>query len=235
MKTIIVLLLLSCAGALIYASSQSPATTEIAVLRDITDKHLSQPDATEILKLYDLTNNKWNGDVFYFSNVSDVSYNKNSEAKLAAQNKWLSNEFERDKEIQKFKSDVSTIISSAEKETIGKNNSSVYLPIARELLRLSQSKSEKRILIIYSDLMENDPDVSLYNKREFELLKSNPDKVKQLFNSWQPLPALSGIEVYIVYHPANTNTDKEFNTVSAFYKSILESKGAKVYISANLD
>jgi hypothetical protein len=82
--------------------------------------------------------------------------------------------------------------------------------------------------------MENDLDISLYSKQELELLKANPDSLKEIFEKRKALPSLPGIEVYFIYQPSNAIDDKDYRLVSDFYRSLLESKGATVHISANL-
>ena len=208
--------------------------TEITVLYDITDKQSSQPTTNEILSLYDLEN-KWNGAMFRFTKLTDVSYNQEKEANLETKNEWLSNELERDKEIKNFKNEVLEIIGSSIKEETRKSNSSLYIPIANELNKLSQNKSDKRVLVIYSDLMENTPDLSFYRKRDFELLKINPEQVQKQLEKLAVLNSLSGIEVYFIYQPSDTKSDQIFQTISQFYKKLLEDRGAKVTISANLN
>jgi hypothetical protein len=213
---------------------QNNTTTEIDVLYDVTDAQLSQPDVEEILSLYDLQN-KWDGAVFRFAKLTDVSYNQLAEAILEAKNEWLSNELERDKEIKNFKNEVAKIIANSETGTIGKSSSSIYLPIARELNELSKSKADKRVLVVYSDLMENTSDLSFYRKRDFELLKSNPDQVRKKLEKLTVLNSLTGIEIYFIYQPSETKGDQSFQTVTNFYKKLFEDKGAKVTVSANLN
>ena len=143
----------------------------------------------------------WNGGILTFSNVSDVSYNKIETARIDPANKWLSNEFDRDKAIQAFKDSISQIAASANQISLGKKQSSIYVPIANELNRLSQSKAQRRILIVYSDLMENDHwlTIALLTKSEFQQLQSNPDSLKNLFEQREPaLSQLKGIQVYLI-------------------------------------
>jgi hypothetical protein len=234
MKTILTVLLLLGAGIFLFSYTyKAPPITDISVFRDITDKHLAQPKADEILSLLDFSGDrKWNGAAFRFSDLTDVSFNRVSEASIENANQWLSNEIERDKEIQKFKDDVSKTIST--NEPIGKEHSSVYFPIASELTYLSQSRADRKILLVYSDLMENDLDISLYSKQELELLNTNLDSLKGIFEKRKALSSLQGIEVYFIYQPNNAVEDKDYRLVSDFYRSLLESKGAIVHISANL-
>ena len=234
MKRIITVIIAVTAIALMVAcTSQSPEITEVVVLRDITDRHLAQPNADEILTLFN-PKNKWDGRVFHFTDLTNVSYNQAIDVKLEAKNEWLSNELDRDKEIKQFKNKVSEIIVDNEKETVGKDNSSAYFPIAKELNRLSQSSSTEKILLIYSDLMENTREMSFYDKGRLNLLKTNPDRVKKYFDSQIELRNLIGIKIYIIFQPNEIKEDEQFKAVSGFYKTLLESKGAQVEIAASI-
>lgn len=226
----LVVLLASC------ASAPTPTVSRVAVLKDITQKHLAMPDATEVVSLFDFTgDNKWNGADFEFGDLSDVSYNRFSEVKINTADMWMSNELDRDKEIKDFKNKVSKIVTLAGNDTIGKRNSSIYLPIARKLNELAQSKAQRKILLIYSDLMENTIDVSFYNKKTLAELETNPEAIGKQLEQLQALQNLNGIEVYFIYQPNDAENDKVFTLVSALYKRILEDKGAITKISANIN
>jgi len=231
--TVTIICILVIAGLVIAFTYKYPTTTEIIIWDDVTDEYLSHPDPNEILSLGDFTgDNKWNGALIRYSTLSDISYNTITEIKLPAENKWLSNEIERDRSIKTFKEKLAKTISA--KDSIGKNHSFLYVPIARELNRLSKSKSQKKIVVIYSDLMENDPDFSFYDKQLFSSIESNADSFKGHFESQEPLSALFGIEIYIIYRSSDVGKDREFRFVSEFYKKMLQGKGATVHISANL-
>jgi hypothetical protein len=209
--------------------------TENSVLRDETDKQLAEVSADANYKQFGLfdENAKWNGAIFRYSTISDVSFNKVIEASILPQNPWFSNTIDRTTQLENFRNEVFKAFASA-RDTGTKTHSSVYLPVARELKRLSESKSNVRRLFIYSDLMENRPDLSFYSETQFKMLIEHPDYVLKKFNEWMPLPSLVGIEVHLIYQPADVTTDKYFRTVSEFYGKMLEAKGAKVIIEANL-
>ncbi len=234
MKRIIAAIVAVTAIALIVGcTSQKPEVTEVVVLRDITDRHLVQPNADKILTLFN-PRSKWNGRVFHFSDLTNVSYNQGIEVKLEAKNEWLSNELDRDKEIKGFENRLTEILGKNEREPIGQDNSSVYFPMAKELNRLAQSSSAKRILLIYSDLMENTREMSFYDGGKFRLLKTNPNELKSYFDSQVELKNLSGIIIYIIYQPKGIKEDEQFKAISEFYKNLFESKGAEVEIAASI-
>ena len=236
MKTTIFIIIALLATVTLFMSrtTEKPTTTEVIVLRDITEKSLARPNADELTGLFNLSANAWNGSTFSFENITDVSYNPVNEVRILPQNEWLSNELQRTKEINNFKNKVSEIIADSAKENIGKSKSSIYVPLVQKLNHLSQSQSQKRILIIYSDLMENTKDISFYNVKTMKLLKTNPDAISKQFDALQPINNLGGTQVYFVFQPANPDSDSEYKTVSQFYQKLLEDKGAKVNISANL-
>lgn len=212
---------------------KKPGITEVIILRDVTDTQIAQPNAQVIFSLFGLPY-KWDGRIFQYSDISDVSYNQTKQARLELGNEWLSNELERDKEIETFKEEIMGIINNETNDKTEKTNSAIYLPLARELNELTNSKAKKRILIVYSDLMENTETLSFYKKEDFEKLKSNPELIKEVFEKQEALEALNGIEVYFIYQPTESQSDQKFQVISGFYKKLLEEKGAKVTISANL-
>jgi hypothetical protein len=239
MKTILIMssLLIIALVAFVYHqyNDRQLSITEISVLRDLTDKHLSQPNANELIALYGvLGSGKWNGGTFRFSNVTDVSYNQIKEVSLEPANELFANEFTRDKQVGLFKDSITRIVTEAGNDSVGKEYSSIYLPVANELIHLAESSASQKILVIYSDLMENDLDVSLYAKEQLQLLETNSETLKGRFKKQKLLPSLAGIEVHITFQPKDKEDDKEFQIVSGFYKNMLEEKGANVFISANL-
>lgn len=216
--------------------STPPVTTEAGMLVDITSIPTAKPDTNEILSVFDLKGDKrWNGASFHYSEISDVSYNQISEVKINTADMWSSNEIARDKEIKNFKTAVFKILDNTEYNKTGKNNSAIYFSIARELNRLANSKAQKRILLIYSDLMENTIDISYYNKKQFQRLTTNPEVIQKQLEQLQTIQNLDGIEVHLIYQPIDSQDDKVFRIVGDFYKKMLEEKGAKVTISASIN
>ena len=232
--TLAILLALGAVVTIIAFTSPKLSTTEVSVFRDVTSQHLAQPDSGALLKFYDFSDNEWNGGIFRFTNITDVSANPVIEVSIDPANKWLSSLPQRNQNIQKFEGQVEQITTNAQQDTVGRWHSSIYLPIAREINRLSQSTANRRVLVVYSDLMENEPDFSFYSSSTFSLLQSNPEVVTKFFEQEQSLGQLNGIEVYFIYQPDSTLSDQQFNVVSGFYKNLLEAKGAKVTIEANL-
>lgn len=234
----IAILIIICSAVFMYGQwiqYKEGTTIENSVLRDETDKQLAEVSADAIYKQFGLFKEqaKWNGAIFRYSTISDVSFNKVTQASILPENPWLSNTLDRTTQLENFRNEMFKPFSNTG-DTGTKMHSSVYLPIARELKRLSESKSEVRRLYIYSDLMENRPDLSFYKEEQFKMLTEYPEYVLKKFEEWQPLPTLQGIEVHLIYQPADVSADRYFRVVSEFYGKMLEAKGAKVIIEANI-
>jgi len=218
--------------ALLYPSVVPHRTTLVSVFYDITDSQKAKPVLEDIEPFYGLEKNQNSGAMFRYANVTDVSLNATKVKTLPDINPWTSNEFERTKSISDFFAFIKESLSVIEDN--GKNRSSVYLPIARELTVISNDKADEKNFIVYSDLMENTPEVSFYDPKTFQELISSPETFIERFNKLSNLPDLTGIHIFLIYQPSNTKADEEYRTVSSFYKKLLETKGATVHIQANL-
>jgi hypothetical protein len=234
MKTTLILILLSIAVFLIGCTTNQSSTTQTIVLMDVTDKFLSRPVATDILNLYGFNQNIYNGGIFQLSDLTKVSFNTTQEVKVAKVNQWLSNQFQRQKEIDTFSTGISTIISQAELTPTGENNSAIYFPVANALNELAQSKADKKYALIYSDMMEHTPELSFYSKNTLKEVKEKPETIRALLESQVQLQSLQGITIYLLYEPTNSLQDEEFKIVSKFYSDFFESKEATVIIAPNL-
>ncbi len=235
MKTTIVIILLSIAILFIGCTTTNQSvTTHTVVLMDVTDKFLSRPVASDILQLYGFDKNQYNGGIFQLSDLTKVSFNVTQEVKVAKVNQWLSNQFQRDKEISTFENSVTDTIAQAELAPTGENNSSIYYPVAVALNELSQSNADKKYLLVFSDMMEHTPELSFYSKNTLKEVKEKPEAIRALLDSQVQLQSLSGITIYLLYEPTNSLQDEEFKIVSKFYSDFFESHGATVIIAPNL-
>ena len=233
MKAKLIIILAASMLLLAGCTGRCPSIKEISLAGDKTEKFIAKPQSEEIRPLFGLDKDEWNGVIFRYTDVSDVSLNHVYEARIEPENQLLSNELFRKQKVNDFNSKVDSIINNSDKEKTGKEYSSVYIPIANELNHLSQSKSETRTFVCYSNLMENNR-LSFYKSQTLNAVKSNPDSISKYFESLVPLKRLDGIKVYLIYQPTGNQEDEQFKIVSDFYKNMLESKGAKVEIAANL-
>lgn len=235
MRTLIItLILLLIVGTVIYYEMPKTESTVVTVMFDITSEQKAKPDFTSIMPLLGLHSNEWNGSVYRIQPITDVGMNVVKEASIAPENSWLNNSFDRDSEVNTFYHQVQQLISDSSQEAIGRAHSDIYVALATELNYLSSISANHKVLLAYTDLQENLPDFSVYRKTDLDLLLQSPDKLKAYYLKKVPLNNLSGIELYLLYQPDGIADDNLYRAISGFYKSLLESYGAKVTIEANL-
>ena len=233
--TTLALIILAMIVLAACANKSSRTSTEYSVLRDLTDSTSVMPDEAALLADLGIDTDIWNGVNFNFFNVSDVSYTPHWRISLAkGGDRLTSSEYTRKREVIAFKKKLTALLDSARSDTEGRNHSSIYLPMAEELTRLAGSNAERKVLIVYSDLMENRQRLSFYDTRTFSLLRADPKKIEQLLFAEAALPDLSGIEIRFVYAPKDAADDANFRLVSDFFRSMFEKQGATVSVSANL-
>lgn len=215
--------------------SENRPTAEFAVLIDETDSSFAVPDAKQVITTIGLDTDMWTGVNFNLARITDVSYVPHSRIVLSkGGNRLASNQYARKREMATFEMKLTELLDSVKNDEPGKPNSSVFFPLVNELVRLASSEADKKMLIVYSDLRENRPSLSFYDPETFALLQSDPGKIETKLFAEAKLPDVTGIEVLLIYHPRNAEDDATFRVVSGFYKTLLESKGAKVTISASL-
>lgn len=233
-KVLIILMIIGGIAGCIYDSMPIPHTTIVSEMRDITSSHKAQPEPGTILSLFTLSTNEWDGAVYRSQDLTDISYNPIKQVNINSANEWLGNSFDRDREVKEFYHKISKLIGDTTSEYIGREQSSIFASVARELNLLSQSKGDTKVVLIYSDLMENTPAFSFYRDKDLNLLKISPEKVRAYFLKIVPLNDLKGIEVHLIYQPKGIAENTNYQLISSLYKSLLESMGAKVFISGNL-
>ncbi|MBI4931421.1 MAG: hypothetical protein HY841_11700 [Bacteroidetes bacterium] len=235
LASILITLLLASAALFMFQScSSNYYAIDESVLIDKTDSFLASPDSTVIKNLFDASSALWQGYRFRLLTLSDVDYNSVYEASLSPACEYLSNVYAREDESTAFLSKIESAFAKVKSIPSGRNYSSLYLPMAKELKRLSESAARRRILIVYSDLMENTSAISFYKADNLQLLETNQDSVKKILESEIPLPDIKNIEVHFIYQPKDNKENELFREVSGFYKKWLENKGARVTIEANL-
>lgn len=213
-----------------------PETTEVVVRFDVTEPHQPVPEAENILKFYGLDTDPSRGAIFRFSFISDVQLNEETVFLLpaSAQNA-LTNQFDREREIEQFISDVTAFLDSLDMDTVGREQSALYVPIAKAANALATSSSDRRVLLLFSDLLENTARFSFYQKQTLALMQTDSAQVEAMLEVEEHLDQLSGVEVYILYQPRDIADDASFAVVSRFYRGLFSSKGAAVNIAASLN
>lgn len=217
-------------------SDQPSQSVEVSLLYDVTPSNSSgirELNSQTLGDLFGLDENPDKAVRYRQSIISGSWLNVTQEISLPpVESVLLSNEFARRDSIRAFKEQIALGLERIASDTLGRDYSSVYLPIARELTRLSQSPFDKRILVVLSDLAENEF-LSFYDHKTADLLINDPEKIAELFQREMQLPeSLSNITVYLVHQPSEG--DLFFKHAAKLYVQLLASKNATIHVQANL-
>jgi len=211
--------------------------SSISILSDVTDPKFTRPDINEILEMQGFADVKhpemWNGITLRATVLSDVDLNRVKTAQLKPQNPWLSNEFERAKEISRFREQAGNLMQGLQDEN-GKNQSSIIKPIYEEALRLVNDSSDEKVLIVYSDLIQNTLGLTLYTATGLKTFTNENDSLNYLFERYPFPTSLKGLKVYLIYSPLDAVDNERYMKISEVFKEYFEKSGATVIRSANL-
>ncbi len=240
MKTVTTSMIVMILSGLLFLffgckDQSQPLKLDETLMVDLTENSfLASPDKNLIKQSFSSDKIFWEAYRFRMIAITDVNFSPAYSAEIKPEYWYLGNTAKRKKVVQNFYSAIDNAFEKINQTQKGCVRSDIYIPIAQELKRLSQSTAERRQLIIYSDLMEYSFLEDFYQKSTIAQLQNNPEAIQQLLEKAAPLADLRGIDVKIVYQPRSNGESRQFEIVSEFYKKLLESKGATVSISANL-
>lgn len=236
--TCILCLLAACSKQ--HEGTVAPAT-EITIITDLTDTLAVYPQAEPILALYGFNNNADQGATFRQVLLTDKKLNPTEDISLETRKVSDSHNTNDDVEYREqivyaFQDAVRKALEDFPKRyaihPLG--HSECFATISSELNRLAASTASQRILIVYSDLMENEEDISVYSDANQQLLHKNPAKVAKILSRRCPLPEkLVGVTVYFVFNPPDRNSDTKYGNMVSLYERLLKARGARVVIQAS--
>ena len=141
-------------------------------------------------------------------------------------------ELDRRDSIIAFKEKIVWFIDNKFGNGEGLPTSQVNQCLCRSLTRLRASPATKRVMVIYSDLMENTPSMSFHGENAPDIVGKDYGRVSQIFNESCPLKDLSGIVIHVVFSPRKANQE-EVIKAQAFWEKYLESHSATVEFRPN--
>lgn len=207
----------------------------ILLLRDKTDSTESRVDANTILSYTDLACDHWQSINFSFSSITDYDYNETTEITLPSKVFILSNPREREEEIATFTKRLQTGIDSFSAQKNGRKESHIYPTVVRRLNGLAHEKSANKILILQSNLQENNMGTfSMYDSMNTFLIKKFPDSIRHKLLRIATPDTLTGIHIYLIHKPFSQTDNVRFAAMAEIMKKIFTDAGATVTISANL-
>ncbi|MCC6283650.1 MAG: hypothetical protein IT262_23800 [Saprospiraceae bacterium] len=145
-----------------------------------------------------------------------------------------SNPLNRKDEINAFQQQVTAIFDNfgrAYRKDAGQ--SKIYQGLCRELTRLADDKADRKIMVVYSDFLENSALFSLYPPHNLKYLQDPIQFADSVLRQDCPLPNLNGIDIYLVAYRTESN-DEAVNQALKFWETVLEHAGARVESGAGL-
>lgn len=239
---IILLLFSSC------LKEEPSKSTHICVLIDVTDERFKDDNFVnenlpKILKMMNLDKETggYSGGEVKLSLINEVSDSKSKTIKIEKAETGLmgENPLNRRDQVKKFYTDLESSFSKLlENADWGTDASKIYQKVARELIKMKNSEADKKVLIIYSDMLENSQLFSFYGanwKTNITRLIENPDETLATLSANGPaLPDLSEFTIHVITTRTAEN-DEKINLSEQLWMALLEYQGATVYFNSSLE
>lgn len=163
MKTILLIL-----AALLLASCQEEVLninedTYLIDAIDVTSPSFETPDCKEIIALTGLHSNIWSGCTIKIIIIGQLEYSHPKVFRLEPANKNTSNRPNREARISILEGQLRTYLKSIRPET-EQGHTIIHRQISKAISDLNKSTARNKVVVVNSDLMENEDVVSFYDK-----------------------------------------------------------------------
>jgi len=233
-------LLSACAFVGFYAvkeiNTEEPVTnTYLSVLVDKTDATYVELDSILIADLYGYDRrNLWNGSFFRLIGLTDRQYSRIIQYSISPGSRTKDLIVVRKKEVSDMLRSASAAIEKINASSEAKDNSILWEAIIRELNYAANVKgATRKVILIYSDLLENSSWFSVYKDGKPVIPETDRDEVRKFFLEHVEIQNLSGIEIHIIHKSRSYKEDEVFKYMSQLYMELLQEYGATVIIGAN--
>jgi hypothetical protein len=232
MKSPIVYMLLLWAATycLNSCSNATITSTDIAVIVDKTDRMTAYPNANDIISQLGLQDNPWQGVRITTTYISDRDINDVTVVTLASENQWSGNKMIRKAKIEHFTQQLQQCLT-AMKYSGTCPYSIVYRTIARQANRLAANTADRKLLLVYSDLYENDTELNFYDTHTINRLQKSPQSIATQLEATIPLKQLSGLQLWLLYNPTSFSQNNRYMIVANFYQHLFSTHGAITHVA----
>ena len=223
-------------GLMISACTHSEKKpTIISVLEDDTElDFIAKPTTESITSLYSFKTDLWQSATFRYGRINSLTHNQREETSIKAAQMLLGNELERQQLVADFKADIHVILNKPKDSTIYRQ-SSIWLPLIKELKYLQEYTNHSATLYLFSDLRENTNWYSTYQASDLKKLQNNPKEVIELFlNKAKEVQASPNITVVVVFQPRTVEQDILFEQLQELYTKLFLQLGIQIEFITNL-
>ena len=234
---------------LFWPKSKPPKETTVLILLDVTDEYLRNDklffDALkQVFEVIDVDtiNNFSNGGTIILQTLNDLSDSPQKKIKLLSYDDgWFGKpELDRIDEIKKIFFDTKLSLQNLlNNSKWNKDHSRIYRPLCANLNELANIKT-KRIVILFTDLLENSELFSFYgtsNRKKIQGYIKNISYADSILSATSgcSFPILSEIEINCVTIRTPSN-DSLVNLAQVFWSKLFNYKKiTKFRISSNLN
>ncbi len=227
-------LLIGISAVYFSGCKSEPVTQDVSIVLDETEEYFTHISIEQFKEISALTENKSYGESVRIQPITEFGLNDIKSFKIdPVPNKLLGNDYTKKAELNNYYSEIEKTLTELHKGKHERTGSVIYKIMSEELNRLSDSKADRKVLIINSDLMEKSF-VDFYSAVNFNQLRAQQEKMQSVLIEQYPLKKLNGIEIHIVYSPLDKSDNARFEIISGFYKNWFENLGARVFIQSNL-
>lgn len=207
----------------------TPTHQHLSVIIDLTDKDNYRPTPKQVLN-YIAKGHESDGLELSLRYVAETRYAPKHHFSLPqGEVGWLANEDMRRRKRKHLLGQFSDTLSTLNKVQKPLPRSEIFRLVIEEVTHLSKQKG-KRTLLLYSDLKEFSPLISVYDTRQQARLLKSPQEMAAKLASGIELPHdLSGITIHILYVPS-LEDDPLFTAMVAVYREVLEPLGAEIRV-----
>ena len=171
--------------------------------------------------------------------IVDQSFSRNTTLKKAKGESYLLRVESKERERAfDFEQDFKNGLRAYNTSTKELSKSYVYSVLVASFYRLMQSKSDRKSILVFSDMCENTSEFSFYRYRKNPLqIRDDFQKITSLLEHQDhriKQADLSGISISVVFHP-DKKDDLLFREVRHFWMQYFSAKNAQVEFISSLE
>lgn len=206
-------------------TQEKVVNTDLYLYFDYTEgqnyEQLMQQDIEKYLQLMDVSEHSRNYGTIKIYPLHDVSASVNQSIKIKEGKSQLEgNRYVRKKEVDQFREKLSSklmTMNDSFKETPLKN-SHIYSPTCKGFKKLQNSDADHKIVIVYSDMLENSEIANLHHSNV------NFEKLQTALDNSCNCGDLFDIQLYVV-HPVNKQHDQLIRQSASLWQQYFYAKG----------
>ena len=205
-----------------------PYDSAMTVMVDETDPLSVYPSAAALLAYFNLKEDEWQGITIKIVGISDKDMNRTETVALPKESQFTGNSIIRQAKILRFIEQLQACLSKFNNKH-RYPNSIIFRAVAKQSAQVHRNAAPRKLLLVYSDLMEHG-EANFYQPETMEMLRHNPGIIEKQLVGNQPLPDLTGLQLWLLYAPENYRKNDLYMRVAHLYERLYTAHHATVHI-----